>query len=248
MSLEESQDGRAIHFPANPDRFAFDQEVSQIFPEMARRSIPLFYETHRLHAYLCKAWMQRDTVDIIDIGASRGAFLHEMQKLYSLDKREGVTVTALDYSMSMVEHLRRDFPWAYVGYADVTSSQFMRDMRQYDIINCTYVVQFVPRCKQVAVLSKLAEMLKPGGVLFLGQKTDAEGTALGRMLHDQYIRFRLEEGYSLEEIQAKTAALKNSMWPMQDSELTHYLRSFGLKFHETSRWTVFNNYACTKGL
>ena len=40
MSLSHLAANLPVHFPADPDKFAFDGEVSQIFPDMARRSIP----------------------------------------------------------------------------------------------------------------------------------------------------------------------------------------------------------------
>lgn len=248
MSLAQAQDGRTVHFPKK-DKFEFDAEVSAIFPDMARRSIPLFYETHELHARLCEPWMAQEQVNILDVGASRGAFLNALHKLYDLGA-PGVTVFAIDSSTDMCEYLARDFRnlGLHVQEMDIAGDLFMGFRNQsWDIINCTYVVQFVAPDKQVAVLQKLARLLKPGGVLFLGQKMQTFGPA-GRMLHEQYIQFRTSQGYTREEIEAKTAALSKSMWPFPDNVLVDYLNKFGLETMETSRFTVFNNYMCTKGL
>lgn len=240
-------DGAAVHFPAKPEKFEFDNEVAQVFPDMALRSIPLFYETHALHAALCAPWMAQENVAILDVGASRGAFLTALATRYGLP-RGGAHVRANDVSVDMARQLASDFPWARVDQLDISGDEFMSlPDAQWDIINCTYVVQFVHKNRQVAVLRKLARLLKPGGVMFLGQKLDSSGV-MGRMLHEQYIEFRMSNGYSREEIEAKTKALQNSMWPMPEENLTHYLNLSGLALLETSRWTVFNNYMCTKGL
>ncbi len=246
MSLQIDA-GRAVHFPSNPEKFEFDNEVSQVFPDIARRSIPLFYETHELHAALCAPWMEQERVDVLDVGASRGAFLAALSKQYCLP-RSGVRVRANDISEDMVTQLAADFQWAHVEQMDISGERFMSlPDGKWDIINCTYVLQFVAVDRQVSVLRKLARLLKPGGVLFLGQKLDSSGV-VGRMLHDQYIEFRMRNGYSREEIAAKTKALQNSMWPMPEENIAHYLNLSGISLVETSRWTVFNNYMCTKGL
>lgn len=239
-------DGRSVHYPAKPDKFEFDNEVAEVFHDMALRSIPLFYETHNMHAALCAPWMEQEKVAILDVGASRGAFLSAMAKHYGLP-RDGAHVRMNDISLDMATKLLCEFPWATVDNLDIAGSTFM-DMpnEQWDIINCTYVLQFIPADQQVGVLQKLVRMLKPGGVLFLGQKLDTPGP-MGRLLHSQYVQFRLDNGYTAAEIDAKTAALKNSMWPMPEGTLTYYLNRFGLSVMETSRWTVFNNYMCTKG-
>lgn len=246
MSLTEGREGRPVHFPQDPKQFVFDQEVSRIFPDMAGRSIPLFYETHRLHAHMCARWMSQDEVDIIDVGASRGAFLSEMDKLYNL-RSGNLRVSATDLSVAMVEFLQQDFPSINAYVSDLTTDAFLGSCRKYDIINCTYVLQFVKPEMQVTVLRKLATMLKPGGVLFLGQKVDSRGPC-GRLLHEQYIRFRLENGYSQDEIDAKTAALQNSMWPMTEENISYYLNKYGVHVQPTTRWTVFSNFMCTRGL
>lgn len=246
MSLTIAADGRAVHFP-HGDTFVFDSEVAEIFPDMALRSIPLFYETHALHAGVCRPWMEQEEVVIFDVGASRGAFLTELHTRYDLNRPE-VFVSACDLSFDMAAKLHSQYPFVAVEVMDVTGDKFAAlPNEKCDIINCTYVMQFLPVDKQVAFLRKLSRMLKPGGVMFLGQKMLCEGPA-GRLLQEQYIDFRLRNGYTREEIEAKTAALANSMWPMPDTVLVEYLNKFGLETVETTRWGVFNNYMCTKGL
>lgn len=237
--------GQEVHFP-DGDKFVFDKEVADIFPSMAKRAIPLFYETHKLHANLCRPWLDRaEGVRILDVGASRGAFLSALRELTPL--RYIDHIVAMDISEPMCQHLRAEYPGVQVIHRDITSPEFFAmDDGAWDIINCTYVVQFVKPEHQVAVLRKLTRMLAPGGVLFLGQKMDSSGP-VGRLLHAEYIRFRRENGYTDEEIEAKTAALQNSMWPMPDSVLADYLLKFGVLPVLTSQWTVFNNYMCTKG-
>ncbi len=246
MSLAQSVNGLPVHFPKDGTKFSFDHEVSEIFPDMAKLSIPLFYETHALHASLCKPWMEQESVDILDVGASRGAFLSALEKRYDM-QRSGVRVLACDISLDMCLYLQQDFPWATVIQADIADQNNEVRPDSWDIINCTYVVQFVKPEHQVTVLRRLARALKPGGVLFLGQKMSVFGPA-GRMMHDQYIQFRMDNGYTREEIEAKTQALAGSMSTMPDNVLYDYLNKYGLHVMETSRWTVFNNYMCTKGL
>lgn len=239
-------DGHAVHYPAKPDKFEFDGEVAEVFPEMARRAIPLFYETHELHAALCAPWIEQEKVDILDVGASRGAFVKALIGRYGLP-REGSYVRMNDLSIDMATKLAVEFPWAKTDNMDIAGRMFMQQPEGvWDIINCTYVLQFVRKRMQVVVLGKLCRMLKPGGVLFLGQKLDIPGP-VGKLLHDQYIEFRKQNGYTEEEIAAKTQALQNSMWPMSEENLRYYLEKFGVSVAETSRWTVFNNFMCVKG-
>lgn len=246
MSVTSTADGRVVHFPKDADRFSFDAEVSAIFPDMARRSIPLFYETHDLHARLCKPWMDGEgPVSVLDVGASRGAFLKALAHHNPAAASPSAQVEAWDISADMCDHLRRDFPWVTVHHLDASDPAVR--LGTYDIINCTYVLQFIRPERQVSTLMRLVKALNPGGVLFLGQKMSVFGPA-GRLLHAEYIQFRIDQGYTREEIEAKTKALAGSMNTMPDDVLRSYLHKSGLVTNETSRWTVFNNYMCTKGL
>lgn len=247
MTVFTSAEGRPIHYPADSTKFVFDGEVAEIFPDMARRSIPLFYETHDLHAGLAMPWRITEVpVRILDVGASRGAFLKALDARLPIAGEDAV---AMDISKPMMDLLSKELPTVEVIVGDITlaTEHDLIEPESVDILNCTYVLQFIPERMQVPVLKAMCSWLRPGGVMFLGQKFTVLG-AVGHALHEQYIEFRLANGYTMEEIIAKTEALKNSMWPMPDGLLRHYVKSQGFEVTETSRWGVFNNYMCIKGM
>lgn len=218
MSLAESSSQHEVHFPANPDRFEFDGEVSKIFDKMARRSIPNYELAHRMHAAIAASKL-KDGGSVLDIGASHGEFLHALYADYS---KRGVamprlTLTATDVSTNMCDIMRSTLPGVRVMEQDLMENEFLRWNEKFDFINCMYVLQFLPSFAQPLVLTKLCTMLKPGGVLSIGQKESKPGH-IGEVLQQQYVNFRLENGYTQEEIDAKTHALKNAMWPMTNAQ------------------------------
>ena len=239
-----------VHFPRKPDKFEFDAEVAAIFPNMARRSIPNYDAFHKLHAEIAARWFISDSQNakVLDIGASHGAFFRELDQ-FCLTETEDLPVvqyTAIDNSASMCAHLRHNFPDANVICGSITGDAFMTmEENLYDVINCTYVIQFIEPAKQVAVLDKIGRMVRPGGMLILGQK-DKHSGATGHMMQQQYIRWRIDNGYTQEEVDAKTKALKNSMWPMDMVELkTHLHRNFR-EVTETSRMFMFSTLIALK--
>lgn len=243
MSLD-AQDGKPVHFPANAEKFEFDSEVSAIFPNMARRSIPTYEDGHRLHAAIA-ASKASDGYSVLDIGASHGEFLTALKNDF---KQRGKPVpsmrlVATDNSPEMCKWLTANHPDAEVMQQDLMENQFIQWQEKFDFINCMYVLQFLPPYAQPVVLTKICTMLKPGGILSIGQKERHEGE-VGSILHDEYIGFRLRNGYTIEEIVAKTAALKNSMWPMSKKEFAEalaYVPQMG-EIQEITRWGVFATY------
>lgn len=232
-----------VHFPAKADRFEFDEEVSRIFPNMARRSIPLYHEGHQMHVGMLTPMIQeKGHINILDIGASRGEFLTRMQCQYLPGQ---YTVTFLEASEPMAKHLRHDFPNNQVIMHDLESTD-MPTHHKYDVVVLNYVLQFVRPEHQRRVLDKVASMVKDGGVLIYGGKEAGMGPVYDAM-HDEYIKFRMGHGYSRQEISAKTRALSGSMWPVHQEDFVYQMTKAGFRVAPTTRFSVFATYFCTKG-
>jgi tRNA (cmo5U34)-methyltransferase len=252
MSLD-TDSGKVVHFPSNPDVFRFDEEVAKIFPDMARRAIPMYLEGHRAHAAMLRPILEtcRAGCRILDIGASRGQFFHALIEAYGRAPVAcgDMLLTALDNSAGMLRHMRDDFLGLPIGIheVDITSDEFMGwDHNQFDVVNMNYVLQFIHPSDQQRVLKKVCDLVAPGGVLILGQK-DKSDTMLGEMAHEEYMEFRIRNGYSRDEITAKTRALKGSMYPMSHADLLIEVYQNGFReVYETTRWMMFNTLFCIK--
>jgi len=247
MSLAIAAGGNPVHFPANPNKFAFDGEVARIFNDMASRSIPNFHATHTAHAEMVLGRLERPC-DILDIGASRGAFYSALVKAAGMDVRalDNLHYSAVDNSPQMCDLLRTDFPAAKVYQMDIAKGDLdqLSDKR-YDVVCAHYVLQFVKPEHQIITLLQMFKLVRPGGLLIFGHKGSHSGE-LGDLAHDQYIKFRRGNGYTLAEIEAKTEALKNSMFPMSHDKL---MRTFSLHFteiQETFRFMMFSTFLAVK--
>lgn len=239
--------GTPVHFPADPTKFQFDAEVAQIFPDMAERSIPHFLLSHKSHAKIVASSPNLQSAlscRVLDIGASRGHFLHHLlaQKVPCPLDYIGV-----DYSAPMCELLQADFPNVTVMNSDITSTEFNDWLQgqQFDVVCCNYVLQFLQPSAQMATLSRLVHAVKPGGLFFLGHKARHEGV-LGEQAHELYIQWRMINGYTRAEVEAKTAALKGSMFPMSHHAVMTMLRNTFSEVQETSRFMMFSTVAARK--
>lgn len=245
MSLTSAPD-RPVHFPSDPNKFAFDREVSAIFPDMAVRSIPNFLEAHDAHARMLEKWMIPG-VRVLDVGASRGHFLaaliHNYPTLWGLGE---INYKAIDNSLDMCTHLKTDFPKAEVECTDVSSSDFIAEIQpKYDVLCVNYVLQFIQPQHQVSVFLKLISMVRPGGVIIVGHKSKHHGQS-GDFAHEEYIRFRMTHGYTREEIEAKTKALKSSMFPMEHGAVMRILNQNFHEVTETFRFMMFSTIFAVK--
>lgn len=246
MSLETHEGERPVHFPADPAKFGFDAEVSAIFPDMARRSIPNFYESHATHAAMLEPYINGRDISVLDIGASRGAFFAALVKHYGEAKvTTRMLLDAIDNSPDMCKYLQDAYPLANVRCLDITSDDFLGERTQYDVVCAHYVLQFVPRLDQSRVLRKIFAKVKPGGILIFGHKSAYYG-ALGDTAHEQYIQFRIANGYTREEIAAKTKALGNAMFCMDHDVLMGTLQAHFSHVQETFRFMMFSTLMAVK--
>lgn len=239
--------GKPNHFPANPNRFEFDAEVTEIFPDMARRSIPQYLDTHAMHVGMLRRMVEAHPdrpLTVLDIGASRGEFLTQMTAQYPPSQFQ---VDMLDGSPYMVDKLKDDFPFSRTALLDLET--YVGDLpwlEQYDVVVLNYVLQFLPPEKQHDTLSRVKRKVRPGGVLIYGGK-EATTNAIEEAMHEQYLAFRVNNGYSEEEIRAKTTALKRAMWPPARHEIVAQLRRQDFSVTETARYTAFASYFCVRG-
>lgn len=236
------------HFPSDPTHFNFD-EVAPFFQNMAVRSIPLYEVAHSMHARMLAPWLKDRPAAVLDVGASRGRFFDHLVEQYGHKRIDDGTLdlTAIDKSLPMVSALRERYPTIGIRAQDIAADEFIEGegAESYDVVCAFYVLQFIRPSRQAAVLRRLMTLVKPGGVLILGQKSAHHGV-LADLAHDDYMRWREGNGYSRAEIEAKSLALQNSMWPMSDFDTRGILKEQMSEVFETTRIGVFNTLMARK--
>lgn len=242
--------GNAVHYPKRRDVFEFDAEVSSVFPDMALRSIPMYKEVHRLHVSMLYDTLAAQDVVIYDIGASRGHFFKEVCNRFQLDPkkgRDGLRMVAVDSSPHMLDALAEELPCVSTVCTD--ARELIDFEVKADVICLFYILQFLEHdSEKLDVLRWAHRNLKPGGIVLIGQKGTQTET-YQELFDTEYYRFRLANGYTWEEIQAKTLALKNSMWPCSPAWLESLCIGAGfIDYVETTRWLQFSTSMCTKGV
>lgn len=239
---------RIVHYPADPTCFAFDSEVSKIFPDMARRSIPLYEEAHRLHVALLRPILDQPRVRVCDVGASRGHFFKEICNQLQISVTEGderLELYAIDSSPDMLHLLAEEMPW--VSCIRACAEHMKNFAEPMDIINMSYVLQFIEEDTEKTKVLRWAERnLSPDGVLILGQK-DKIDPPFEERFTEEYYAFRRRNGYTDEEIKAKTEALKGAMWPSHAEWLRALVCEVGFtSYEETTRWLQFSTAICRR--
>jgi len=218
--------------------FTFDAKVVEVFPDMIQRSVPGYATIVSTMGKLAGQFAQNNS-NLYDLGCSLGAVTLSMRRTI---EKENCTIIAVDNSTAMVERCRL--------HLDGFRSQVPVEVRLADITECSienasvvalnFTLQFIPLEQRHALLSKIYQGLKPGGVLLLSEKFRGENEQTDSLLIDLHHDFKRANGYSELEISQKRTAIENVMRPEPLSMHLHRLSDIG--FSQTNVWYQCFNF------
>ena len=228
-----------------PEDFDFNERVVEVFDDMLDRSIPFYQEVIKATALLLSLHLEKgDTV--CDLGCATGTPLLEFTRLL---KDENFRFTGIDSSPAMIEKARlktelysQEESISYYQ-ADITKL----DMPQTGAFILNYTLQFIRPLQRQALIKRLYENLKPGGLLILSEKTICSDKRLNRSFIDIYHRFKRERVYSELEISRKREALENILVPFTVKENRTLLHNTGFDpVTPFFQWFNFSSFVAIK--
>ena len=212
--------------------FEFNETVAQVFQDMISRSVPGYELLLRMIGLYANIFVQSGS-RVYDLGCSLGE-----ASLVIADQSAGIKpdIIAVDNSSAMIDKCSQR--------ADKVQNIEWRcaDIRTTDINNASMVVlnltlQFLPPVERLALLQKIFNRLRPGGVLVLSEKVVFADATENQRMQQLYQGFKKTMGYSDLEISQKRNALENVLIP--DDEQQH---------RERLKTTGFNEiYQCFRG-
>ncbi|MFY7928436.1 MAG: carboxy-S-adenosyl-L-methionine synthase CmoA [Oligoflexus sp.] len=220
-----------------PKPFSFNHEVAQVFDDMVRRSIPLYYDVTRYTADWVLHFYQAGSA-IIDIGCSTGTTTHHIgQKL-----EKPAHFLAIDNSPAMIskaEQKLADFPARHrltLSCQDIMQTELPRA----SAVVLNYTLQFLPLADRHLLLQRIHEALLPNGILLISEKVRSSAPEFQELTTRLYERFKEEQGYSRTEIERKKEALDHVLIPYTEGEHRQNLQAAGFtKIESLMKWNNF---------
>lgn len=234
-----AQQEESLELPAHSitsaEPFRFSKEVCDVFDDMALRSIPFYREMLLLQAHwIAKVTTRGET--LYDLGCSTGSAIAASLSLLSADHK--LRIIGVDSSAEMIEQAKYKIQRVHeqlrttAGTERSTVDFHTADLVDFDLgpsafISLNYVLQFVPVEKRLAVLTKVAQSLRKGGVLFLSEKIKFKDPLVQSLATEQYENFKFSQGYSRLEIATKKKALDGVLVSLSENENLSMLESAG---------------------
>jgi len=219
--------------------FAFNREVTAVFDDMLKRSVPLYQESIQRQAQLTAAFYQEQT-RIYDLGCSHGnlGFLIAEQFGDTCFSMVGV-----DSSRPMIDkyHTRLG-KIANISGIDLVCG-LLEDIRieKASVVLINLTLQFLEQKKRNALIKKIYQGLLPGGILLVTEKTINKALPINELEQDFYRRFKRENGYSELEISQKRDALEKVLIPESLGVHKKRFRDAGFSFVDV--WLKWFNFA-----
>jgi len=218
--------------------FRFDAAVANVFPDMARRSVPGYETVISLTGVLAAHYVQPKTF-CYDLGCSLGAAALSMARHI---RQPGCRIIAVDNSIAMLERcseiVREARPQVPVDLACADVKDLRIRRASAAVLNFT--LQFVERRNRFELLGKIYDGLVPGGILIVSEKVAFADPQKAQRITDLHHAFKRAEGYSDLEISQKRTALERVLFPETVAE--HLERLIGVGFSSCDVWFQCLNF------
>jgi tRNA (cmo5U34)-methyltransferase len=218
--------------------FAFDEQVVEVFPDMISRSVPGYNTIIDTIGRLSQDYVT-DNSTIYDLGCSLGAATLAMRKNITANN---CNIIGVDNSSAMVERCKMHIN-AFKGKTPVEIIEgdiLSTEMTNASMVVINFTMQFIDPENRQALVEKIYQGLKPGGLLVLSEKMSDNDEVCRDLLTDLHHNFKRANGYSELEIAQKRTALENVM--RTDSQPHHIKRLTDTGFSHVTPWFQCFNF------
>jgi tRNA (cmo5U34)-methyltransferase len=227
------------------DKWSFDDDVTNVFDDMLKRSIPQ-YETMRSATFdLACEFVQHQTA-VIDLGCSRGESLAPFVNKYGAQ----IKSIGIEVSKPMIEAARSRFDgYIKAGCVEICDMDLRRDFPSMNasVVLSILTLQFTPIEYRLKILERIYNGLMPNGAFLFVEKIIGGSAQIDDLMTKHYYKLKSSNGYSSEQIDRKRMALEGVLVPMTAQWNEEMLKLTGFKQVDCYwRWMNFAGWIAIK--
>ena len=188
--------------------WSFGGDVSETFDDHVSKSVPLYFQGHELIAQLSDFYLHDGSI-CYDLGCSTGTLL---KKIIDRNSCKKVTYKGIDSEKGMINKAKQkckninDVSFSCTNMLDT-------EFESSDLIISYYTMQFIhPKNRQI-FFNRIYESLNWGGAFVLFEKVRGPDARFQDLMTSMYMEYKLDQGYSPQEIVAKRRSLKGVLEP-----------------------------------
>jgi len=201
----------------------FDGETVKNFEEHVAKSVPMYKDGHKLVLALSDFFVQEGST-IFEIGSSTGILSCQLAERV---EQKNARVVGIDIIEDMVRYAQGKYQRPNLEFQCADGLDI--DMSGTDLVICYYVVQFVSPARRQLLINKIYESLRWGGALVMFEKVRGPDARFQDIATMMYTDYKLEQGYTSEEVVAKARSLKGVLEPFSTQGNRDLLGRAGFK-------------------
>jgi tRNA (cmo5U34)-methyltransferase len=203
--------------------WSFQGDVAETFVDHVRQSVPGYDEGHDIVCKLSDFFCLEDSI-AYELGTSTGQLLRKLaEHNRHKPKIRWIGVDAVQPMIQKAKEHCAGAPNAELVCDDIR----LVDYKNSDFIVAYYVIQFIPPRDRQELINKIYQALNWGGGFVWFEKVRGPDARFQDMLTNLYNNFKLGQGFSAEEVLAKTESLKAVMEPFSSQGNIDLLKRAG---------------------
>jgi tRNA (cmo5U34)-methyltransferase len=227
--------------------WTFGGETPKKFNDHVKRSVPFYEAGHALIAQISDFFVKPNSV-CYELGVSTAVLMRKLAARQR--KKPNVRWVGIDIEPNMIEQARLEL--ANSGEDPGNIELVADDINLFpyeasDFIVAYYTVQFVPPRLRQDLIRKIYDSLNWGGAFVMFEKVRSPDARFQDLVTTIYTDYKLEQGYTPEEVIGKTQSLKGVLEPFSTQGNIDLLRRAGFVDHMTVfKYVCFEGFLCIK--
>ena len=219
--------------------WSFD-DIGEPFDCHVRKHLPGYDEIEAL-AVSAAMWNVTRDARVLDVGCATG------HTLALLNARSPWTFQGLgiDVDEKMIETAKSRVAAAEFRCADFLDFDF-GPSAEFDVVFALFTLQFMPIPKRRLALQRVFELLAPGGLFVLAEKTEASSPKVADLYSGIYSDWKLQQGVDPDEVLAKWASLRGQLVTCRAEHYRLWAAANDLEGDEIWAWGPFRAWAFWK--
>ncbi|KRO81796.1 MAG: hypothetical protein ABR72_02585, partial [OM182 bacterium BACL3 MAG-120920-bin41] len=180
-----------------PTAFAFDDQVASVFEDMINRSVPGYSTIISMIGVLAERYCGAGST-IYDLGASLGGasfavaqqLPHDDYRIIAIDNSEAMTSRLSAKLAALGELGGKETSRIECRHEDLRDSK----IEDASMVILNFTLQFIEPAAREALMRKIYDGMRPGGLLIISEKIQFPDPALNELFIDLYHRFKETQG------------------------------------------------------
>jgi tRNA (cmo5U34)-methyltransferase len=225
--------------------WTFGNDTPKKFTEHVRRSVPFYDEGHDLVQQVSDFYVQSDSI-CYELGVSTGVLIKKLAARH----KKSVKWVGIDREPNMIKQANLEIKESGL---DINNIELLEDdinlfpYEPSDFMIAYYTAQFIPPRLRQDLINKIYQSLNWGGAFVMFEKVRGPDARFQDIYSSIYAEYKLTNGYSPDEVIAKSRSLKGVLEPFSTQGNLDMLKRAGFVDVSTIfKWVCFEGFLCIK--